>query len=130
MLNSRPGIYKLNLLKRKGFVKLALETGASIVPVFSFNEVELYHHLPNEPGSKIRRFQEFLIKHTGFTLTILLGKSFFGLIPYPTEIVTVIGAPIKVLRNPTPSKEEVDELHGKFVDSLIELFERHKFECN
>lgn len=64
-LNARPGMYKLVLKRRKGFVKLAIETGTPIVPVFSFNEVEVYDQPSNEPGTRLRRFQDFVKKYTG-----------------------------------------------------------------
>lgn len=37
-LNSKPGQYKIVVKKRKGFIKLCIVTGASLVPVFSFGE--------------------------------------------------------------------------------------------
>lgn len=39
-LNARPGVYKIVLRQRKGFVKLAIQTGSTLVPVFSFSEVD------------------------------------------------------------------------------------------
>ena len=40
---SQPGdVYTLFLRKRRGYARLALEHGASLVPVFSFGENELY----------------------------------------------------------------------------------------
>ncbi|KAK6049592.1 diacylglycerol acyltransferase, partial [Cooperia oncophora] len=41
-LYARPGVHKLKLLTRKGFVKQALRCGASLVPVYSFGETDVY----------------------------------------------------------------------------------------
>jgi 2-acylglycerol O-acyltransferase 2 len=42
VLNVHPNTYVLTLKNRKGFVKAALQTGSSLVPVFSFGENDLY----------------------------------------------------------------------------------------
>lgn len=129
-LYARPGIYRLVLNKRKGFAKIAIQTGASIVPVFSFNEVEVYDQPSNEPGTKLRSFQEFCKKWTGIAPAIFIGRGFFqysfGLIPRRHPITTVVGAPIDAVQNGAPTNEQIDELHEKFVDALQKLFEDHK----
>lgn len=129
-LNSRPGVYKLVLKKRKGFAKIAIQTGTSIVPVFSFNEVEVFDQPSNEPGTKLRKFQDFFKKWTGVAPAFFMGRGFFqysfGLIPRRHPITTVVGAPIETVKNPSPTIEEVDELHAKFIQALTKLFEDHK----
>lgn len=129
-LYARPGNYKLVLNKRKGFVRIALTTGASLVPVVSFGEVDIFDQPSNEPGSKLRAYQDFVKKWTGVAPAMFHGRGFseksFGLLPHRRPITTVIGAAIDVTKNPTPSREEVDGLHAKFVEAIVKLFEENK----
>jgi 2-acylglycerol O-acyltransferase 2 len=131
-LNARPGIYKLVLKNRKGFVRLAIETGASIVPVFSFNEVEVFDQPSNDPGTPLRIFQDTFKRFTGVAPAFFFGRGFFqysfGLIPRRHQITTVVGAPIETNQCHTPTDEEVDKVHGKFIEALVKLFEDHKRE--
>ena len=40
-----------------------------------------------------------------------------------------VGKPIDVDKVPEPTKEQVDELHERYMAALTELFEAHKMEC-
>lgn len=129
-LYARPGNYRLVMNKRKGFVKIAIETGAPLVPVFSFGETEIFEQFSNEPGTFLRAYQDFVKKWTGIAPATpyargLSAKS-FGLIPYRRPITTVIGAPIEVKQNPNPTREEVDEVHAKFVEAIVKIFDDYK----
>lgn len=92
-LNSRPGLYHLVLKKRKGFIKLALETGASLVPIFSFGEVDLFDQLANPEGSFLRKCQDAFKKLTGVSPIVPIGRGFFqysyGFIPRRHPITTL-----------------------------------------
>lgn len=44
-LDARPGSVDLTLRRRRGFVRLALQSGADLVPVYSFGENELYEQV-------------------------------------------------------------------------------------
>ncbi|XP_055374652.1 2-acylglycerol O-acyltransferase 1-like [Condylostylus longicornis] len=129
-LLARPKNYELFLNKRKGFVKLAIKTGAPLVPVFSFGEVDIFDQASNPVGSKVRRFQEAFKKLTGISPAFFFGRGFlqyaFGWVPYRTPVTVVVGAPIPVNRNLNPTTLEIDDLHSKFVTALTELFETHK----
>ena len=39
-----------------------------------------------------------------------------------------MGKPIPVTKNPSPTQEEVDSVHQVYVQSLQELFEKHKHD--
>lgn len=135
-LYARPGNYQLVLKNRKGFVKIAIQTGASLVPVFSFGEVDIFDQPSNEPGTKLRAYQDFVKKWTGVAPAMFYGRGIsekiFGLLPHRRPITTVVGAPIDVVKNVFPSREEIDRLHAKFVEEIEKLFEENKskYVCN
>ncbi|XP_005396921.1 PREDICTED: 2-acylglycerol O-acyltransferase 3 isoform X2 [Chinchilla lanigera] len=124
-LEAKPGALSLRIRNQKGFVKLALEHGASLVPVFSFGENELFQQFPNSPGSWVRRAQEALQPLLRVALPLFYGRGGL-LLPFRTPIRTVVGAAIPVQRCPKPSRAQVDELHAVYVERLTQLFEEHK----
>lgn len=134
-LLTQPGRYDLVLRRRRGFVRCALQTGASLVPCISFGEPETYttaNALPH--GHPIRRFQRWLERTAGFTLPVAFGRGVFlpwGLLPWPVPLNVVVGAPIDVERwegEPGGAAFEamVDKYHKLYVSALMKLFEDHK----
>lgn len=107
-----------------------MQTGAALVPVFAFGENDMYDQPQNEPGTWFRCFQDLCKKIIGITPPIVKGRGFFqysfGVIPRRCAITTVVGAPIEVDKKISPSDEEVDVMHQKFIDELTRLFESHK----
>jgi 1-acyl-sn-glycerol-3-phosphate acyltransferase len=123
-LNARPATNDLTLARRLGFVRLALQHGASLVPVYSFGENAVYRQLvPNPPGSLVRRLQELLLRWFGYSLPLISGV---GLLPLPRRITTVIGTPVPVPLRPHPTLAEVLEVHGRYVRALQALFDEYK----
>ncbi|OQV14216.1 2-acylglycerol O-acyltransferase 2-A [Hypsibius exemplaris] len=122
---------RIVLLNRKGFVKMALRQGANLVPVYSFGENDIYHLvLDNEPGSRVRKFQRAWQKLFGFAPIIFAGRGLFnynfGMVPYRVPINTVVGKPIIVEKDPSPSQEKIDNLHERYMKELRTLFDDHK----
>ncbi len=107
-LDAHPGTFDLTLKDRKGFVKIALMTGASLVPVFGFGETDLYEQVENPQGSKLRALQERLQTKLGFALPLVKGRGVFnyraGLLPHRKAIDAVVGAPIDC---PKLKREEI-----------------------
>ncbi|XP_055331232.1 2-acylglycerol O-acyltransferase 3-like, partial [Paramacrobiotus metropolitanus] len=124
---------KLVLKNRKGFVKLAIQTGAHLVPVFSFGENDVYRLYHPDDGSWIDRFQRFVHAKTRLAPVVFFGRGFFnytmGFLPKRRPITVIIGAPIPTVQNPQPTEEEIDHAHRRYLDDLRDLFDSHKASC-
>ena len=57
-LYCKPGTCDLVLDRRKGFIRIAVQTGASLVPVLNFGENELYNTYRPPANSGVRHFQK------------------------------------------------------------------------
>ncbi|KAH0814407.1 hypothetical protein GEV33_008384 [Tenebrio molitor] len=135
--NSQPGKYKFVVKKRKGFVKVALKNGSPLVPVISFGETDLFRQIDNRA---LRNVQEFLRKYffLGLPPVVFMGRGFFqysfGMIPRRKQITTVrkilMGIPVEVTKLENPTNEQIEELHDKFVQALVALFDEYKYKKN
>ncbi|TKR57490.1 hypothetical protein L596_030746 [Steinernema carpocapsae] len=129
-LDAHPHSFVLTLKHRMGFAKLALETGAHLVPIYSFGENDVYNQISNERGSWVREIQERIKHIIGFSPVLFNGRGIFnysfGLLPYRKPINIVFGAPIPVKKVEKPTREQVQELHDQYCDALTKLFDNHK----
>ncbi|XP_004688316.1 PREDICTED: 2-acylglycerol O-acyltransferase 3 [Condylura cristata] len=133
-LYAAPGEHCLTLRKRKGFVHLALTHGASLVPVYSFGENEIFRMKTFAPDSWQRLCQMTFKRIFSFSPCIFWGRSLFnanswGLLPFARPLTTVVGRPIPVPKRFNPTKEEVDQYHMLYMKALEQLFEEHKESC-
>lgn len=131
-LEAHPGSYVIMLRKRKGFVKMAIRTGACLVPVFSFGENDLFVQANNPQGSYLRSFQETFKKVFGFSPPLFHGRGIFnytfGLLPFRKPVHTVIGQPIEVEKVLDPDQSTIDLVHQQYMNALSELFDQHKVQ--
>lgn len=122
--------YKLVLKQRRGFIRIAMKTGTSIVPIISFGETGVFDQPANPPGSMIRKFQEIVKKYTGIAPIMFNGRGLFqynfGVIPKRCPITQVVGAPIELVKNAEPSPDELNAVHVTFCKAIQDLFETHK----
>ncbi|KAM7159793.1 diacylglycerol O-acyltransferase 2-like isoform 2-T2 [Macrochelys suwanniensis] len=130
-LSCQPGVTTLILKNRKGFVRMALQHGAHLVPAFSFGENNLFRQVVFEEGSWMRGIQKRFQKLVGFAPCVFYGRGLTsihsrGFLPYPKPITTVIGEPVTVPRIKEPSHEMVDLYHAMYIRSLLKLFNDHK----
>ncbi|TKR57498.1 hypothetical protein L596_030753 [Steinernema carpocapsae] len=122
--------YSLILKRRKGFVRLALENGAHLVPTYSFGENSLYTQIVHKQGTWVRTLQTKMKEITGFAIPHFNGRRIFnysfGVLPYRKPINIVFGAPIPVQKVANPTEEQVQEVHDKYCEALMKLFDDHK----
>uniref|UniRef100_A0A8C4QLR7 Acyltransferase n=1 Tax=Eptatretus burgeri TaxID=7764 RepID=A0A8C4QLR7_EPTBU len=123
-LACHPGATSLHLNQRRGFVRLALQHGADLVPVYSFGENERYKQHTFPDGSLIRRVQEWCRQTLSFSPCALRGS--WGILPFRTPIHTIVGAPIPVPLVPDPPAELVERIHERYAAALVHLFDTHK----
>jgi len=123
-LNARPNTADLTLDTRMGFIRLALQHGAALVPVYNFGENDLFRQLlPNPPGSTVRGIQDTLKGWMGFSLPALVPA-----MPAHKQVTTVVGRPIDLplLENPMP--DEIEHWHGVYLRALTALFNKYQPE--
>uniref|UniRef100_A0A3P8SP50 Acyltransferase n=1 Tax=Amphiprion percula TaxID=161767 RepID=A0A3P8SP50_AMPPE len=129
-LDAHPGSYNVLLAHKKGFIKMAMEQGAHLVPVYSFGENEVFDQVENPRGTWLRWTQERLQSIMGIALPLFHARGVFqysfGLMPYRKPITTIVGRPIRVEKKEKPTAEELDALHQLYMDELSNLFEEHK----
>lgn len=123
---SKPDELILYLQSRKGFIKLALENGSPIVPVFTFNLDGSYGYIL--PRGKL---VNDLARAIGFLPVFFWGRFYVPLgIPFAQKISVVFGKPIDVpkLEIKDITEDVVNKYHTLFLDELTALFERHKHD--
>lgn len=143
------GEITLILEGRKGFVREAIMGGASLVPILSFGENDIYHMVHPEENSTTKKVQDWILKNTGVSAPLFRGRSIFfksfGLMPERKAINVVVGTPIdpplltakqiadfrpkfdKQTRAPmNEDAKMVEEMHRKYVDGIKALYQTHK----
>ncbi len=120
VLAREPGVEKLYLRRRRGFVRMALQSGRALVPVYNFGENRVFKQY-----SCFRRTAEYLSRRFRLSIVFFRGRN-CTLLPRQEEQLVVVGAPIPVPRIEDPPPEVVDRFHARYVAAVQRLFESHK----
>lgn len=124
----QPGSEHAFLRSRRGFVRLALEAGAPLVPVFAFGQSDQFSYvrlgidwpylIPRSWAVRISRAMGFLP---------LLACGVWGTcMPRRVPMHVVVGRPIAMPKDPNPSDEMVERYLSAYIDALQVLFDSHK----
>ncbi|KAH6675633.1 diacylglycerol O-acyltransferas-like protein 2B [Halenospora varia] len=129
-LDAQPYSLRLVLKRRKGFVKMAIRTGADLVPVLAFGENDLYDQFNSDSHPRIHKLQLLVKKFLGFTVPLFHARGIFnydvGLMPYRRPLNIVVGKPIRVAQSSRPEQEEIDRVHEEYVSELERLWDLWK----
>lgn len=105
---------------RKGFLRLCARHNVPVIPVYAFGATKMFHrlHLP-----ALERLSRLLRT----SLVIFFGV--WGLpIPFRQRLSYVVGDPIlpKPMSGDDAMEQQVDDMHARFCNELMRIFERHK----
>ncbi|KAK3994920.1 diacylglycerol acyltransferase-domain-containing protein [Cladorrhinum sp. PSN332] len=131
-LEAEPNTMNLVLADRKGFVKMAIRTGADLVPVLAFGENDLYDQVSPKDHPWLGKVQKWALRTLKFTMPFLHGRGIFnydvGLMPYRRPLNVVVGRPIMVEQRKEGEieSEEVERLHREYVGELETMWETYK----
>lgn len=125
-LLAQPHKFDLVLNCRKGFIKVALATGATLVPVISFGENDVYEQVDFKEGSLGHKVLEWMTHNLGFAIPLFHARGISskakGFIAYNRPINVVVGRPIDVPLQENPTQEQIDKYHLAYIRELKQLF--------
>ncbi|KAF9890306.1 hypothetical protein FE257_006221 [Aspergillus nanangensis] len=119
---ARPGTMGIVVGVRRGFVRVAVETGAELVPVLAFGENELFESV-DVTSTWWRRavagVWQWVVGHE-----VAFSKGRFGIFcPLRRPLDVVVGRPISVKQQRwEPEAAYIDQLHGEYVRELERLW--------
>ncbi|CAI5741492.1 unnamed protein product [Hyaloperonospora brassicae] len=115
------GKHRLFLKNRFGFIKLALQHGYEVHPVYTFGEEYTFHTFPYLLWFRLQlnRWRIPGILFVGDAMCFYLPRN-------DVDLITVVGAPLRFPRIEHPTKEEVRKYQAQYVEALKDLFDAYK----
>eukprot|EP00039_Didymoeca_costata_P003228 m.66203 g.66203 ORF g.66203 m.66203 type:complete len:444 (-) comp11789_c0_seq2:1115-2446(-) len=128
ILYSRSTSTEVHVLRhRKGFIRLAMENNADVVPMFCFGEWELLDNI------ELPIIQSATKKLLGFPMPFYpFGRLFLPIPRRPPHGVTVIiGETIKTpkLEGGSVKEKDLNHIHGLYFDAVQRMFDKYKIEA-
>lgn len=112
---------------RKGFVRLALDTGSPLVPVYTFHNTDTYVTAPGLAAGARR----WLARRAQVCLPIFVGR--WGTpVPINVRLTVAVGDPVPLPASVPRDGDgcvaaaAVDAYHAAYLTALVALFHAHK----
>lgn len=121
----RDDVEQVYVKHRKGFVKLALQAGVDLVPVYGLGHTQLFSTL--DKSSRLGSLLMWLSRRLQVSLPLAAGRFGMPMVPYKKPVVAIVGKPIRIdTAVPEPTTEQIDAVHAAFVAELRRIFDKHK----
>ena len=109
---------RVYLQNRFGFVKVALQTGAHLVPTYHFGSSRVLSTYTSPSLQALSRSLQMSL--------VFFYDRFYLPIPRRHPILTVVGEPIPVPKVEEPTRAQVAEYHAKFLAAMEKLYNDHR----
>lgn len=124
-LHMKHGEEALYLSRRTGFIKMAMQHRAAVVPAFAFGQTDMYSWIKPEPPYVPERVVAALARWIGYLPLVMYGA--WGTpMPRPVPLTVVLGTPLVVPHVEHPTLEQVQEQLQFFIQSMEALVSKHK----
>lgn len=115
--------YVLYMSPRLGYVKIAMQQGVDIVPMFAFGQRNLWdYYIPSST------WLHSLGRKIGFIPLIYTGMWGLPLAPPKAggQVTVVLGAPVEIPKIAEPTPEQLAEYALKVIEGVQRIFEENK----
>lgn len=111
--------------RHRGFVKVALQTGTDLVPIFSFGEQQIFDNAPSP-----KAWQKWAMKLMRANIFFMPYGQYFMSIPRQAPVRLAVGKPIKVPCVENASDELVNALRDHYFTELLKTAYRLREQCD
>lgn len=121
MIESASGKNQLRIYTgHSGFIKLAIQAGASLLPILSLQETEIMDNIQRKP------MQKWFVKNTGVPFPFFPYGVLCFPIPRPIHLPIIVGEPIALTKNKNPTDSEVAAVHEQYYAQIKTMFQKNK----
>ena len=110
---------RLYLKKRKGFIKLSLQTGVDIVPIYLFGNTTVLSVVTHGLLATLSRKLQV-------SLTYFWGKWYLPIPRNDCKLLYVSGQPLGIPHIPNPTQHDIDKYHALYCEQVQHLFDKYK----
>eukprot|EP00879_Flechtneria_rotunda_P031507 GHRR01034426.1.p2 GENE.GHRR01034426.1~~GHRR01034426.1.p2 ORF type:complete len:173 (+),score=32.88 GHRR01034426.1:159-677(+) len=113
------------LKNRKGFIRVAMQTGSAVVPCFAFGQSKTYGWYRLGPPWVSDAFVQSISRRIGMVPMLLYGRA-GTTAPINTPMTVVFGKPIEVPQQDSPSDELLQQYLDRYISAMQDIFDTHK----